>query len=153
LYCVSLFETSLDLVCCTIFNMRSIPTTNDVATNKEYTTRVNFVVCWLHDQLSFNLFTSTLITDKRIPLVFTVVPCMLFQSLFYCSNSCISLHFKTPKSHTKTLRIPWNSIDQIGTPPTHTHTHTHTHRRNKLTYIHIPTPLITNVNQYSNSVT
>jgi len=24
-----------------------------------------------------------------------VVPCMLFQSLIYCSNSCTSLHFKT----------------------------------------------------------
>jgi len=25
-------------------------------------------VCWLHDQLSFNLFITTLITDKLIPL-------------------------------------------------------------------------------------
>ena len=31
--------------------------------------------------------------------------CMLFQSLLYCSNSCTSLHFKTLKSHTKTLKI------------------------------------------------
>ena len=30
---------------------------------------------------------------------------MLFQSLLYCSNSCASLHFKTLKSHTKTLNI------------------------------------------------
>jgi len=36
---------------------------------------------------------------------FIVVPCMLFQSLLYCSNSCTSLHFKTLKSHTKTLKI------------------------------------------------
>ena len=34
-----------------------------------------------------------------------VVPCMLFQSLLYCSNSCTSLHFKILKSHTKTLTI------------------------------------------------
>jgi len=39
-------------------------------------------------------------------LIFIVVPCcMLFQSLFYCSNSCTSLHFKALKSHTKTLKI------------------------------------------------
>jgi hypothetical protein len=38
-------------------------------------------------------------------IVFIVVPCMLFQSLLYCSNSCTSLHFKTLKSHTKTLRF------------------------------------------------
>ena len=39
--------------------------------------------------------------------IFIVVPCcMLFQSLLYCSNSCTSLHFKTLKSHTKTLKIP-----------------------------------------------
>jgi len=38
--------------------------------------------------------------------IFIVVPCcMLFQSLLYCSNSCTSLHFKTLKSHTKTLQI------------------------------------------------
>jgi hypothetical protein len=36
---------------------------------------------------------------------FTVVPCMLFQSLLYCSNSWISLHFKTLISHTKTFKI------------------------------------------------
>jgi hypothetical protein len=41
-------------------------------------------------------------------------------SLLYCSNSCTSLHFKTLKSHTKTLK----NLDQVGT---HTHTHTHTH--------------------------
>jgi len=27
------------------------------------------------------------------------------ESLLYCSNSCTSLHFKTLKSHTKTLKI------------------------------------------------
>jgi hypothetical protein len=37
-------------------------------------------------------------------------------------------------------------LDQIGI-------HTHTHRRNELTYSHIPTLFITNVNQHSNSVT
>jgi len=37
--------------------------------------------------------------------IFIVVPCMLFQSLLYCSNSCTSLHFKTLKSHIKTLKI------------------------------------------------
>jgi hypothetical protein len=31
--------------------------------------------------------------------------CMLFQSLLYCTNSCTSLHLKTLKSHTKTLKI------------------------------------------------
>jgi hypothetical protein len=30
---------------------------------------------------------------------------LFFQSLLYCSNSCTSLHFKTLKSHTKTLKI------------------------------------------------
>jgi hypothetical protein len=38
-------------------------------------------------------------------LISIVVPCMLLQSLLYCSNSCISLHFKTLKSQTKTLKI------------------------------------------------
>ena len=37
--------------------------------------------------------------------VFIVVPCMLFQSLLYCSNSCTSLHFKTLTSHTKTVKL------------------------------------------------
>ena len=37
--------------------------------------------------------------------IFIVVPCMLFQSPHYCSNSCTSLHFKTLKLHTKTLKI------------------------------------------------
>ena len=37
--------------------------------------------------------------------IFIVVPCMLFQSLLYCSNLCTSLHFKKLKSHTKTLTI------------------------------------------------
>ena len=37
--------------------------------------------------------------------MFIVVPCMLFQSLLYCSKSCTSLHFNTLKSHTKTLKI------------------------------------------------
>jgi len=52
-----------------------------------------------------------------------------------------------------------HSLDQIGTPPTHIHTHTHTHThgrrdgRNELTYNHIPTLFITNVNQHSNLVT
>ena len=31
--------------------------------------------------------------------------CRVFSSLLYCSNSCTSLHFKTLKSHTKTLKI------------------------------------------------
>jgi len=43
--------------------------------------------------------------DKHQLRVFIVVPCMLFQSLLYCSNSCTSLHFKILKSHTKTLKI------------------------------------------------
>jgi hypothetical protein len=35
-----------------------------------------------------------------------VLPCcVLFQSLLYCSKSCTSLHSKTLKSHTKTLKI------------------------------------------------
>ena len=39
-------------------------------------------------------------------IIFIAVPCcMLFQSLLHCSNSCTSLHFKTLKSHTKTLQI------------------------------------------------
>jgi hypothetical protein len=38
--------------------------------------------------------------------VHTIVPCcMWFPSLLYYSNSCTSLHFKTLKSHTKTLKI------------------------------------------------
>jgi len=37
--------------------------------------------------------------------IFIVVPCTLFHSLLYCSNSCISLHFKVLKSHTETLKI------------------------------------------------
>ena len=47
-------------------------------------------------------------------IFFIVVPCMLFQSLVYCSNSCTSRHFKTLKSHTKTLKIRpyifWSSL-------------------------------------------
>jgi hypothetical protein len=35
---------------------------------------------------------GSLVTNFLI--IFIVVPCMLFQSLFYCSNSCTSLHFK-----------------------------------------------------------
>jgi hypothetical protein len=42
---------------------------------------------------------------KQKQLIFIVVPCMTFQSLLYCSNSCTSLHFKTLKSQTKTLKI------------------------------------------------
>jgi hypothetical protein len=39
-------------------------------------------------------------------VIFIVVPCcVLFQTLLYCSNSCTSLHCKTLKSHTKTLKI------------------------------------------------
>ena len=39
-------------------------------------------------------------------IAFIVVSCcMLFQSLLYCPNSRSSLHFKTLKSHTKTLKI------------------------------------------------
>ena len=67
--------------------------------------------------------------------------------------------------------IPWYSLDQIGTHThtrararthAHTHAHTRTHARtrtrarararNELTYSHIPTHFITNVNQHSNSV-
>ena len=61
---------SLVLVCCTFFNLRSILTSNGVATNKVYTICVNFVVSWLHDQLSFNLLSSILFTDKLIPLCY-----------------------------------------------------------------------------------
>jgi len=44
--------------------------------------------------------------ERSVLLFFIVVPCcMLFQYLLYCSNSCTSLHFKTIKSHTKTLKI------------------------------------------------
>ena len=49
--------------------------------------------------------------------VFIVIPCMLFQSLLYCSNLCTSLHFKTLKSHTKTLKIRpymfWSPLKRI----------------------------------------
>jgi len=38
-------------------------------------------------------------------------------------------------------------------PDMYPHTHTNTQRRNELTYSHIPTLLLTNVNQHSNSVT
>jgi hypothetical protein len=49
---------------------------------------------------------SVIKTSKYIhSLIFIiVVPCMLSQSLLYCSNSCTSLHFKLLKSHTKTLK-------------------------------------------------
>ena len=42
---------------------------------------------------------------KTFVVIFIVVPCMLFQSLLCCSNSCTSLHFKILKSDTKTLKI------------------------------------------------
>ena len=42
---------------------------------------------------------------KQSTILFIVVPCMLFQSLLYCSNSWTTLHFKILKSHTKTLKI------------------------------------------------
>jgi hypothetical protein len=32
-------------------------------------------------------------------------PNLVCESLLYCSNSCTSLHFKIPKSHSKTLKI------------------------------------------------
>jgi len=64
---------------------------------------------WEEYTITTVLHTQTLITiqftDRHLYTVFIVVPCMLFQSLLYCSNSCISLHFKTLKSHTKTLKI------------------------------------------------
>ena len=43
--------------------------------------------------------------SRKGNVMFIVVPCILFQSLLYCSNSCTSLHFETLKSHTKTLKI------------------------------------------------
>jgi len=54
-------------------------------------------------------------TSPTLLLLFIVVPCcMLFQPLLYCCNSCTSLHFKTLKSHTKTLKILpymfWSSL-------------------------------------------
>jgi hypothetical protein len=50
------------------------------------------------------LAISSLCKHHRV-YSFIVVPCTLFQSLLYCSNSCTSLHFKTLKYHTKTLKI------------------------------------------------
>jgi len=105
--------------------------------------------------------------SKSHTLIFKVVPCVLFQSVLYCSNSCTSLHFKTLKSHSKTLKIYPNMFQSLWNHPQEVHgctllgywigmlicTHTHTHRWNKLTYSHIPTLFITNVNQHSNSVT
>jgi len=94
---------------------------------------------------------------QRFVNIFIVVPCMLFQSLLYCSNSCTSLHFKTLTSHTKTLKIlpcMFRSPLKPRYPPhTHTHTHTHARARNELTYSHMLTLFITNVNQHSNPVT
>ena len=49
--------------------------------------------------------TSWYVKNKLNSVFFIVVLCMFFQSLLYCSNSCTSLHFKTLKSHTKTLKI------------------------------------------------
>jgi len=131
-------------------------------------------------------------------LIFIVVPCMLFQPLLYCSNSCTSLHFKILISHTKTLKIrpyvfrsslkpssgdPWPyyarllnwNVDLhllkrvsvygcmsihsvcvcvfVGTYMSRPDRYAHTNRRNELTYSHITTVFITNVNQHSNSVT
>ena len=44
-------------------------------------------------------------SEKLYRNFIVVLCCMLFQSLLYCSNSCTSLHFKTLKSHTKTLNF------------------------------------------------
>jgi hypothetical protein len=65
---------------------------------------------WEEYTITTVLHTQTLITiqfiDRHLYTVFIVVPCcMLFQFVLYYSNSCTSLHFKTQKSHTKTLKI------------------------------------------------
>ena len=61
----------------------------------------------IRDGVDFSLFIHCpqILTGETGMYIFIVVPCMLFQSLLYCSNSCTSLHFKTLKSHTKTLNI------------------------------------------------
>ena len=48
---------------------------------------------WTASPLGANVFLGTLFSKTLKP------------SLLYCSNSCTSLHFKTLKSHTKTLKI------------------------------------------------
>jgi len=62
-----------------------------------------------------------------------------------CAAGCVELYEQVYFSRNL-QHIPRHSLDQIGT-------HTHSHRRNELTYSHIPTLFITNVNQHSNSVT
>jgi hypothetical protein len=82
----------------------------------------------------------------------SICGCMSIHSVRLCVCVCVCVwvpiwsrlrrgHTHTPHTHTHTHT------------PTHTHAHTHTHRRNELTYSHIPTLLMTNVNQHSNSVT
>jgi len=61
-----------------------------------------FLKFWL--KITYELQQS-LSLCKRKSIFFIVVPCMLFQSLLYCSNSCTSLHFKILKFHIKTLKI------------------------------------------------
>jgi len=42
--------------------------------------------------------------SKYVCLSVNIAETTFHQSLRYCSNSCTSLHFKTLKSHTKTLQ-------------------------------------------------
>jgi len=54
--------------------------------------------------------------ETHIQVIFIVVPCMLFQSLLYCSNSCTPLHFKTLK-HLKftpaCFGLLWNHPQRV----------------------------------------
>lgn len=109
LNCVSPFEKSSDLVRCTIFNLRSIPTSNNVATNKVYTNLVNFVMCWLH---VFNLFSNTLITDKLIPLRYKCFEaCKVSQSTSGITNfrkRFYTIHLKNKKVLILKSSSNWN---------------------------------------------
>jgi hypothetical protein len=101
------------------------------------------ILCWLHilKSSSLPLYTTKTETDKS-------------ESLLYCSNSCISLHFKTLKSHTKTLKIhPHRFQSPLKPSSGGPRPYFALHRWNELTYGHIPTLFITNVNQHSNLVT
>jgi len=70
----------------------------------------------------------------------SVCGCMRIHSVCVCVCVCVCAYLVKSMSWN-----PWHNLDQIGT-------HTHTHRRNELTYSHIPTLFITNVNQHFNSV-
>ena len=70
-------------------------------------------------------------------LIFIVVPCMLFQSLLYCSNSCPSLHFKTLNLTLKHSKFTPTCFGLLWKHPQGIHGHTSLHYWiGMLIYIH-----------------